>query len=111
MKPHRTRPAPRVNARQPAWVLFALGCLFASITLDVRRPQAAQEDGPPPLPLDPMTAPARELRRLPGIGPARAAAIAEYRWEQGGAPFALREVAGIGEATERRVLEWLEGQK
>ena len=48
---------------------------------------------------------ATELEQLPGIGPARAAAIVEYRELHG--PFAvpgdLREVSGIGEATFQRL--------
>lgn len=47
------------------------------------------------------------LETLPGIGPARAEAIVEYREEHG--PFAepgdLRAVSGIGEATFQRVAE------
>jgi len=52
-------------------------------------------------PLDLNRASATELEQLPGIGPARAAAIVEHRERQG--PFAvpgdLRGVPGIGEAT------------
>ena len=59
---------------------------------------------PPPLPAlipDVNTSPAAELQLLPGIGPARAAAIVAER-ERGG-PFAglpaLERVAGIGPMT------------
>ncbi|MBR1810951.1 MAG: helix-hairpin-helix domain-containing protein [Clostridia bacterium] len=47
------------------------------------------------------TATANELRALPGIGAARAAAIISYRSEHGGFDSIeeLRHVAGIGEKT------------
>ncbi len=55
--------------------------------------------------LDLNRASATELEQLPGIGPARAAAIVEYRELHG--PFAvpgdLRGVSGIGEATFQRL--------
>ena len=57
-----------------------------------------------PVAVDLLRSPPRDLRRLPGIGPLRAAAIAEWRWRTGGAPFALREVHGIGPRTEARAL-------
>ncbi len=55
--------------------------------------------------IDLNRATAAELEQLPGIGPARAAAIIEYRELHG--PFAvpgdLRGVSGIGEATFQRL--------
>ena len=51
--------------------------------------------------IDLNTAAPEDLERLPGIGPAKADAIAAYRTEHG--PFRtvdqLMEVSGIGEAT------------
>ena len=51
--------------------------------------------------IDLNTAAPEDLERLPGIGPAKAEAIAAYRTEHG--PFRtvdqLMEVSGIGEAT------------
>ncbi|MCA8980157.1 MAG: hypothetical protein H6831_08650 [Planctomycetes bacterium] len=41
---------------------------------------------------------ARELRRYPGIGPRRALAIVDYRWEHGD-DFELEDVPGIGPLT------------
>ncbi|MFO7776786.1 MAG: ComEA family DNA-binding protein [Nitriliruptoraceae bacterium] len=58
-------------------------------------------DPPGDGPLDLNRASAAELEQLPGIGPARAAAIVEHRERHG--PFVvpgdLRAVSGIGEAT------------
>ena len=66
------------------------------------------EPAPPPAVLDPRSAPPRELRRLPGIGEARAIAIARLRWERGGAPLYLGEVPGVGPGTVAAVRAWLE---
>ncbi len=64
---------------------------------DATVPGGSPADGP----VDLNRASAAELEQLPGIGPARAAAIVEYRERHG--PFAvpgdLRGVSGIGEAT------------
>ncbi len=56
-------------------------------------------------PIDLNTADAAMLETLPGIGPARAAAIIEHRTRFGpfGVPGDLRDVAGIGEATFQRL--------
>jgi competence protein ComEA len=60
------------------------------------------------LPIDPNRADARTLEVLPGIGPARAAAIVAERERR---PFAhaadLERVAGIGPKTLRRMAPWL----
>ena len=60
------------------------------------------------LPLDPNRADAATLETLPGIGPARAAAIVEARRRR---PFArvedLIRVRGIGPHTLARVAPWL----
>jgi hypothetical protein len=59
--------------------------------------------------LDPNTARARSLEALPGIGPARAAAIASARCDR---PFAsvadLERVDGIGPKTRAAIAPWLE---
>lgn len=51
--------------------------------------------------MDLNRAPAKELERLPGIGPGRAADIVAYRQEHGGFQSVdqLEEVRGIGPAT------------
>ncbi|MFQ5889147.1 MAG: ComEA family DNA-binding protein [Gemmatimonadota bacterium] len=59
--------------------------------------------------VDPNTAPAVELERLPGVGPARAQAIVDDRGRSG--PFAsleeLARVPGIGSATLRRLAPYV----
>ncbi len=57
--------------------------------------------------IDPNTAPAASLQRLPGIGPVLAEAIVQYRNERGSSVFAtaddLAGVKGIGPATIERI--------
>lgn len=59
--------------------------------------------------LDPNRADARDLALLPGIGPVRAAAIAEHASLE---PFArledLERVGGIGPKTTKQLAPWLE---
>ncbi len=58
--------------------------------------------------IDPNEAPEEELRRLPGIGPTRARAIAEQRAEEKfRRPDDLLRVAGIGAATLARIAPYL----
>lgn len=69
----------------------------ASGSMDGSRPDSLLEGEV----IDLNTAAPEDLERLPGIGPAKAEAIAAYREEHG--PFRtadqLMEVSGIGEAT------------
>lgn len=69
----------------------------ASGSMDGSRPDSLLEGEV----IDLNTAAPEDLERLPGIGPAKAEAIAAYRAEHG--PFQsvdqLTEVSGIGEAT------------
>ena len=93
---------------EPSWVFAFAGCLVASLEL-ARAPLEVDAEviearipGASPAPartLDEL--PPRELRRLPGIGPTRALAIARARWEHGlrGAPRAWDVVPGIGAET------------
>lgn len=61
---------------------------------------------PAPLELDRMSP--RELRVLPGIGEARALAIARACWERGHLSVGdLDSIPSIGEATVARVRAWL----
>lgn len=59
--------------------------------------------------IDPNVAPAEELARLPGVGPALAARMIAEREANG--PFVelddLRRVQGIGEATLQRLAPWI----
>ncbi len=63
--------------------------------------------------INPNTAPAASLMRLPNIGPKRAEAIVEYRRSAGGAESAfekaedLAKIKGIGPATVAGVRQWL----
>ncbi len=93
-----------------AWLLAAV--LFAA-ALPERSveplPCTASEGGAGLLcgvPLDLNRASPADLEALPGIGPARAAALVEAR------PFArvgdVLHVRGIGRATLRRVSDWVE---
>lgn len=71
-----------------------------------RRTQPLAEDER----LDPNRAPAIELDRLPGVGPATADAIVAARREAGGflRPEDLLEVPGIGPSTLEKIRPWLE---
>jgi competence protein ComEA len=61
--------------------------------------------------INPNTAPVGSLRRLSGIGPVRAAAIADYAAAQGGTAFRrpedLTAVSGIGPGTVERLRPYL----
>jgi len=63
--------------------------------------------------INPNTAPAASLMRLPNIGPSRARAIVEYRQAAGGPGPAfekaedLEKIKGIGPATVAGVRQWL----
>ncbi|HUT60485.1 MAG TPA: helix-hairpin-helix domain-containing protein [Phycisphaerae bacterium] len=75
-------------------------------SVDVQRVAAVQEK------VNPNTACAASLRRLPGLGPVRVRSIMNYRRRHGGAPFGkgedLENVEGIGPGTVQRVREYLE---
>ena len=111
---HATHPRGRGPAAH-AWIWFAVGWLTSTLLIeDVERASlgAPRAETHTALPVEPtpsferMTV--RELRRLPGIGDARAVAIARARWERGlrGGPRALEELAGIGPATIAGIEAW-----
>ncbi len=81
----------------------ALGLWAAGLRAD--RPDDA------PLRLNPNTAPPEALALLPGIGPARARAIAEYRAQHASGAFRsaddLQRVRGIGPKTATGVAGFL----
>jgi len=72
----------------------------------VQPPESGGREGSAPvLMVDINEAAAKELERLPMIGPARAAAIIEYRSENGafGRPEDIMKVGGIGEGIFERI--------
>lgn len=93
--------------RNPSWLLILLGWVFASTSLEWVSRRRAPDPGRARGSIDLQRSGARDLRRLPGIGPARAAAIVELRWERGAEGFELQEVRGIGPRTEARVMDAL----
>jgi hypothetical protein len=103
---------------EPLWVLLLVGWLATETVLDRRRAQptaataALEQFSDRPARPDPTRAPPRELRRLPGIGEARALAIARARWERGadGGELRLEDVPGIGPLTARNVERFLADQ-
>ena len=102
-----------------ALVCVAAGVSLAALGLSARARFGA--DGNPPVDrtrvcaatekIDPNTAPVCSLRRLPGIGPHRAAAIVRYRTGRGRPQFRSAEdlavVNGIGPSTARRMRPYL----
>jgi hypothetical protein len=111
------RGADRRN-RPAAWALLLAGWALSGALLDAVRQREARRSeadaavlailrGPVEAPLDLATASPRELRRLPGIGPRRALAIADLRWERGPG-FALQDVNGIGPRIEAGILAALQ---
>ena len=96
----------------PRWAWVGLGFLLVRAALGIAGARATPPPGPrvvaPPPDLSVLSA--RELRRIPGIGPRRALAIVRARWEAAPEGFSLRSVPGIGPALERRVIEWIEGR-
>ncbi|MCZ6598463.1 MAG: hypothetical protein O7B99_12545, partial [Planctomycetota bacterium] len=93
------------------WVLVGLTC---ALWLRERAPLEPPAIAPETveswrMELDPARMSPRELRRLPGIGEKRSLNVARERWKHDPAagPLGWSDVYGIGEITERRVLEWL----
>lgn len=76
-----------------------------SVSVDETRVAAAREC------LNPNTASAASLERLPGVGPSRALSIVQYRQAHPAAPFAavadLKKIRGIGEGTVRKISPYL----
>ncbi len=101
----------RHGSDAPVW--FFNGLLLFGAAVGARRAAVPVEIGPriadaaglsgPSSSLagaDPDSLSARELRALPGIGPARALAIVQARWHGlRGGPAAWTSLSGIGDAT------------
>ena len=89
-----------------AFALLARKGHSSALGADAARVRAAEER------INPNTASAGSMRRFPMIGPARAAAIVEYRRRHGPAPFRtpqdLMKVRGIGPRTVELVAPLLE---
>lgn len=72
---------------------------------DASSPGGAGGSNRPASPININTAGAKDLENLPGIGPAKAQAIVEFRTKQG--PFSKKEdikkVSGIGDATYSKI--------
>jgi len=87
----------------PVWFCCGL-LLFGAASAPAQRRARAPGEGlvpaPRPARVDPDALTTRELRALPGIGPARALAVVRARWDGlRGGPAAWLALPGIGEAT------------
>lgn len=96
----------------PVW--FLAGLIFLPVALGPRAGPNGDKAGRGSTPspraarVDPDAFAARELRALPGIGPARALAIVEARWGGlRGGPTAWTSLSGIGDATAAAVQQAL----
>ena len=92
-------------------VLGLVGWLAVMLAQAARtRPREPEGRGTAPeAALELVSASARELRRLPGIGEVRALEIVRERWRRRGTgeEFQLAALPGIGETTAERVEEAL----
>jgi len=77
-------------------------CLVAMLGVSASVLAAAQSKQPPPKPLDINKATAAELEKVPGIGPATAKAIVNFREKSG--PFRrLEDLLAIRGITKRKL--------
>jgi DNA uptake protein ComE-like DNA-binding protein len=91
------------EGKSPTWLLLTLGWVFATTSLRWASPSPHLEGQTNPI-VDLESSSARDFRRLPGIGPSRAAGIVDLRWRRGRQGFSLEEVRGIGPRTQARAL-------
>ena len=103
----RRRPQRRQGPPAPGWAGLLVGWLLVAVPLERRGPPTADPAALPPLePLEgPAVASERALRRLPGVGETRAAAIAERR-RTAGEELTWESVPGIGALTAGRIRAW-----
>jgi len=118
-EPHPVRPGcvttTGARTRPPAWTLILLGWLSGAALLS-----RADEPADPPrqaadctLEAAPLPSPApspRAWRTVPGVGRARALALARAVWEAGVRDprvLDLTRVPGVGEVTAARARDWL----
>jgi competence ComEA-like helix-hairpin-helix protein len=94
------------------WMAVALiGCLFFSVWISWCA--AGTETLHPLDTINPNTAPKESLVRLPGIGPARAMAIVDYRQGHSNkgpvfrTPADLDAIAGLGPKTVEKMMPWI----
>ena len=99
---HFAREAER-SARSDAWTSSA-----GSPSAAPREARLATDDSRPREIADLEHMSLRELRRLPGVGQARALAIARARWDATAMrdPAVFPRVPGIGPATVARIHRW-----
>ena len=88
-----------------AWQMSGRAWFAETPAVDRPRVRQAQEK------INPNTAGAASLRRLPGIGEVRARDIVRYRREHGSGAFKsandLREIPGIGKGTVKKISPFL----
>ncbi len=94
------------------WMIAGLaGCLFLSGWMGWQ--SSAKASAHPLDTINPNSDPAASLVRLPGIGPARAIAIVEYREGHSAegpafrSPADLDAVAGLGPKTVEKMMPWI----
>lgn len=102
-----------LEAQHRGFVFAAVVCLVSAVLfcgvymerVSIERAECAEEK------INPNTADAASLVRLPHIGPARAQAIIEYRDSAGATRFTcpadMEKVRGIGPKTVEQIEPWL----
>ena len=94
---------------RPVGRVLSTAVVFGGLMILAGLPPSRPAPKPPPLRIDPNTAPVQVLLALPRIGPARAGAIVEARKKAPlRSPFDLQQRArGIGPVTTRAIEPYL----